>query len=95
MTQAEQTEPPSWLRPPLFSVGRNSRGNWVVQDQQGICGGLFVDRDAALRFARSESGDRSQAFILVSDILELDLGRTPRAALRDEASDTDLRRRIA
>jgi len=96
MTQAEQAEPPSWLRPPLFKVGRNGRGNWVVQDQKGIRGGLFVDRDAAPRFVRSESGDRPQAFMMVSDILELDMGRTPRAALRrDAAVETNLGRRIA
>jgi len=96
MTQAEQAEPPSWLWPLLFKVGRNSRGNWVVQDQKGIRGGLFVDRDAALRFVRSESGDRPQAFMMVSDILELDLGRAPRAALRQDAAlDSDSRRRIA
>jgi hypothetical protein len=96
MTQAQQGEPPSWLRPPLFSVGQNSRGNWVVQDQKGIRGGLFVDRDAALRFVRTESGDRPNAFIMVSDILELDLGRTPPAVLRrDAVFETDLGRRIA
>ena len=85
MTQAQQGEPPSWLRPPLFSVGQNSRGNWVVQDQKGIRGGLFVDRDAALRFVRAESGHRSNAFMMVSGILELDLGRTPPAVHKKHA----------
>jgi hypothetical protein len=55
MTKAEKAEPPSWLRPPLFMIGQDCRGNWVVQDQNGVCGGLFVDRDAALRFVRSEN----------------------------------------
>ena len=32
----------------LFLVGRNSRGNWVVQDQDGLCGGLFIAQSAAL-----------------------------------------------
>ena len=55
MTKAEKAEPPSWLRPPLFMIGQDCRGNWVVEDQNGVCGGLFVDRDAALRFVRSEN----------------------------------------
>jgi hypothetical protein len=47
-----QPEPPSSvsrLRSRLFFIGRDSRGNWVVQDQQHLCGGLFVDRVEAVR----------------------------------------------
>jgi len=55
MTQAKQVEPPSWSRPPLFMIGQDDRGNWVVQDLKGICGGLFVNRDAALRYVRFEN----------------------------------------
>ena len=43
MKQAKQAEPPSWFRPPVFMVGQNRRGNWVVRDQKGVCGGLFVN----------------------------------------------------
>ena len=63
MTQAKQAEPPSWLRPPPFLIGQDRHGNWVVQDQKGICGGLFVSRDAAFRYVRSENGDRREAVI--------------------------------
>jgi hypothetical protein len=82
MTQAKQAEPPSWLRPPLFMIGQDCRGNWVVQDQKGIRGGLFVDRKAALRFVRSENGDRPQALVMVPGVLELDMRRS--AALRPQ-----------
>jgi hypothetical protein len=58
MTQAREAEPPSWFHPAVFIIGQNSQGNWVVQDQEGICGGLFVDRKAA-RFAREENGLRN------------------------------------
>ena len=54
MKQAKQAEPPSWFRPPVFTVGQNRRGNWVVRDQKGVCGGLFVTGDAALRFVRAD-----------------------------------------
>jgi hypothetical protein len=62
------------------SFGKNSRGNWVVQDQQGLCGGLFADRAEALRFALYENGNRPQAVIMVPGVLELDLGGKPSAS---------------
>ena len=55
---------PSCSRSSLFLVGRNSRGNWVVQDQNGLRGGLFVDRAEALKFAMFENGKRPQAVIM-------------------------------
>lgn len=62
-------------RPLQFQIGRNSRGNWVVQDDQGLCGGLFVDRNQALRFAMLENGSRPQAVTMVPGIFELDMTR--------------------
>ena len=62
-------------RPLQFQIGRNSRGNWVVQDDRGLCGGLFVDRNQALRFAMLENGSRPQAVIMVPGIFELDMTR--------------------
>jgi len=74
-------EPPSASRSDssLFLIGKNSRGNWVVQDQRGLCGGLFIDRVEALKFAMFENGNRPQAVIMVPGVLELDMGRKPRA----------------
>ena len=94
MIQAKQTEPPSWLRPPVFMIGQDRRGNWVVQDQKGIRGGLFVDRAAALRFVRFENGDRPQAVIMVSGLLELDMNRDPGASPQREFA-AEPQRRIA
>jgi hypothetical protein len=75
MRLAQEAEPPSCLHSTLFMVGQDSHGNWVVRDQDGIRGGLFVDRAQALRFVRSETGDCSQAFIDVGGVLELDMTR--------------------
>ena len=73
-------EPPSSSsNSSLFLIGKNSRGNWVVQDQRGLRGGLFVDRAEALKFAMFENGNRPQAVIMVPDVLELDMSRKPRA----------------
>jgi len=58
----DKGEPPSAGRAKsLFRIGKNSRGNWVVQDQTGLCGGLFVDRAEAVKFAMFENGNRPQA----------------------------------
>lgn len=57
----------------MFCIGRDSRGNWVIQDQSGLRGGLFVSCAEALRFARFENGDRPRAVMIVPDILELDM----------------------
>lgn len=79
-------EPPSTGRAkPVFRIGRNSRGNWVVQDQSGLCGGLFVDRAEAVKFAMFENGNQPQAVIMVPGILELDTSGKPRAG--DSPSD--------
>ena len=76
-------EPPSASRSDssLFLIGKNSRGNWVVQDQRGLCGGLFIDRVEALKFAMFENGNRPQAVIMVPGLLELDMtGKAVRTA---------------
>jgi hypothetical protein len=83
-------EPPSasCSNSSLFLIGKNSRGHWVVQDQKGLCGGLFVDRAEALKFAMFENGNRPQAVIMVPGILELDMSRKPGAS--DHASSGTL-----
>ena len=96
MTQDQQSEPPSWLRPPVFVMGQDKRGNWVVQDQEGMRGGLFVNREAALRYVRSENGFKAQAVVLVSGGIELDMNRKTGAGSRGgSVFDLTDRRRIA
>ena len=58
----------------IFLIGRNSRGNWIVQDRQGVRGGLFVARAEALKFAMFENGNQPQAVVMVPGVLELDMG---------------------
>jgi hypothetical protein len=77
-----QTEPPSILPSRFFRVGRNSRGNWVAQDQYGLCGGLFTSRADALKFAMFENGHRPQAVIMVPGTLELDMSARPQQQFR-------------
>jgi hypothetical protein len=54
-----------------FLIGKNSCGQWVVRDERGLCGGLFVNRNEALHFAMFENGNRPQAVVMVPEGLEL------------------------
>ncbi|MBN8954145.1 hypothetical protein [Rhizobium sp. 60-20] len=40
--------------PARFIIGRDRRGSWIVQDRQGLVGGLFSNEAAALHFAAEE-----------------------------------------
>jgi hypothetical protein len=57
----------------LFLVGQNRRGQWVVKDQRGKRGGLFVNRAAAIKFALFENGKRPELVVEMPGHLELDL----------------------
>jgi hypothetical protein len=79
----DQAEPPSTGHASsLFRIGKNRRGQWVVQDQTGLCGGLFVSRAEAVKFAMFENGNRPQAVIMVPGILELDMSGKSRDGTR-------------
>jgi|HubBroStandDraft_6_1064221.scaffolds.fasta_scaffold61746_1 hypothetical protein len=85
----KKDEPPSRSQPML--IGRNSRGQWVVRSLNGLCGGLFVNRTEALRFALFENGHRPEAAIMVNGVLELALNDPIGvAAANQQASKTDL-----
>ena len=57
----------------LFLIGRNSRGNWVAQDQRGRRGGLFVSRAAALKYALFENGNQPHLVVTIPGTFDLDL----------------------
>jgi hypothetical protein len=65
-------EPPS-PQHSLYMIGRDSEGHWVVQDQSGLHGGLFVNRAEALKYALFENGRQPQAVVMVPGTLELNL----------------------
>jgi hypothetical protein len=78
----------------LFLVGKNSRGHWVVRNQSGRCGGLFVGRAEAIKFALSQNGNRPEAVIATAGVLELDMARSLRPQSRQRAG-ADVRRHVA
>jgi len=90
-------EPPSFssAKPSLFRVGQNSHGNWVVQDQSGLHGGLFVNRAEALKFAMFENGNRPQAVIMVPGVFELDMSATAHTSPRSSTNTQVPLQRVA
>lgn len=87
-----QKEPPSSLQHLLFIIGRNSKGQWVVQDQGGLHGGLFVNRTEALKYALFENGNRPQAVVMVPDVIELNItGKVPGSQPALSSSQLQLR----
>jgi hypothetical protein len=77
-------------RSSVFLIGRDSRGNWVARDQAGLCGGLFVDRSEAVRFAMQENGRHGRAVIMVPGILELTANCWPDAPITHRPQERGL-----
>ena len=90
-----QKEPPSShssSTASLFMIGKDRDGHWVVQDQSGLHGGLFVNRVQALKFALFENGNRPQAVIMVPGTLELNVSGVPHLS---HLNSNDLKQRQA
>jgi len=58
----------------LIFIGRNQRGDWVAQEQNGRYGGLFVNRAQAIKYALAENGHRRETIVELSRKFELDMG---------------------
>ena len=64
-------EPPSCSSAStIVFIGRNSRGNWVVQEQNGLFGGLFVNRTQAIRYALFENGHHPETIVELKRAIE-------------------------
>jgi hypothetical protein len=69
-------EPPSCSSASaIVFIGKNSRGNWVAQEQNGLYGGLFVNRAQAIKYALFENGHHPETIVETSGEIELDMGR--------------------
>jgi hypothetical protein len=68
-------EPPSCSSASsIVFIGKNHHGNWVAQEQNGLYGGLFVNRAEALKYALFENGRHPETIVELSREIELDLG---------------------
>ncbi len=71
MIQRQVIDTATAVRAPLF-VGQDRSGRWVVRDARNLCGGLFVNRNEAIRFAMLECQRRPQSVIMLPNGLEID-----------------------
>jgi len=86
-------EPPSCRSAStIVFIGKNSRGNWVAQEQNGLYGGLFVSRAQAVKYALFENGHHPETIVELSREIELDMGRNVPTSDRIQAAST---RRVA
>ena len=68
-------EPPSCSSAsPIVFIGKNSRGDWVAQEQNGLYGGLFVNRAQAIKYALFENGHHPETIVELAREFELDMG---------------------
>jgi hypothetical protein len=54
-------------------IGQNHSGQWVAQEQNGLYGGLFVNRAQAIKYALSENGHHPETIVELSREIELDM----------------------
>jgi hypothetical protein len=67
-------EPPSChSASTIVFIGKNSNGQWVVRQQHGLYGGLFVSHVAAIRYALFENGRHPETIVELSRPLELNI----------------------
>jgi hypothetical protein len=60
-------------RPSRFVVGRDGDGHWVVWDRRALCGGSFVNRLDAIRYARFESAGTPGQVTLSNDVVHFEV----------------------
>jgi len=86
-TNVKLVEPPSCSSSSsIVFIGRDSRGRWVEQQQNGLYGGLFVNRAQAIKYALFENGRHPETIVELSRGIELDISgklRFPDAAPHD------------
>lgn len=55
----------------VIFIGRNRRGNWVACEQNGLFGGLFVNRAQAFKYALLENGHHPETIVELAGEMEL------------------------
>jgi hypothetical protein len=74
-TNVKLVEPPTCSSAStIVFIGKNSRGQWIAQEQNGLYGGLFVNRAQAVKYALFENGHHPETIIELPREIELDMG---------------------
>jgi hypothetical protein len=82
-------EPPSCSSASsIVFIGKNRRGHWVAQEQNGLYGGLFVNRAQAFKYGLFENGHHPETIVELSSEIELDMGGKLPSSDRTAAAST-------
>ena len=54
-----------------FLIGQDTEGHWLAVETSGLRGGIFVNKDAALSYAKFETDRRAGAILLAAGPLHL------------------------
>ena len=77
-TNVKLVEPPSCGSPStIVFIGKNRRGSWIAREQNGLYGGLFINRAQAVKYALFENGHHPETIVELSREIELDIGGKP------------------
>jgi hypothetical protein len=86
-TEVKLVEPPSCSSPStIVFIGRNHRGQWIAQEQNGLYGGLFVSRAQAIKYALFENGQHPETIVELPREIELDMGKSPSSNVAQRAA---------
>ncbi len=78
-------EPPSHsiTASTIVFIGKDNSGHWVAQQQDGLYGGLFVNRAEAIKYALFENGHHPETIVELPRSVELDMSSKPASKLRE------------
>jgi hypothetical protein len=79
----------SGWEPLRFIIAKGGTQNWIVVETHGLYGGVFVSKDAAIRFVDRESRDRQATVeIMAASIERLERGDNGKLDGRKAGSDS-------
>jgi hypothetical protein len=79
LTSVKLVEPPSCsvTASTVVFIGQDKSGHWVAQQQDGLYGGLFVNRAEAVKYALFENGRHPETIVELPRSVELDMNAKP------------------
>jgi hypothetical protein len=80
---------------PLFYIAQNQHGFWVAREADGRCGGVFLLRRSAARFAQQKSAPGACAIMSLDEPIELDVTNEGSRIVEPLTAIIDLVRRRA
>ena len=80
-------EPPSCslTASTIVFIGKDKSGRWVAQQQDGLYGGLFVNRSEAIKYALFENGHHVETIVELPRSVELDMNAGSTSKPREQS----------